>query len=309
MATAKSEDCSMCREASDGLTRLPCAHAYCPTCLLKDGDQRRPGDEFACPLCRQTHTVPMGGLETWRIKVLDGRVPEDKRLSRSNYVSSMLAFVSPTNCSEHKQELLLYCVQCCRAVCALCAATEHAAHECADLATTARDFSARLRARCVSLESDARTRSAQLDALRDHKGALLALMATCERDVSDRSIELKRLADDTCSQRLDQLDSLKTVKIKEAKRLQDVIEEQLAKVESLRTHMKGLADKGSDCTILQNAVSLLNRAEELDAELANNSSTPNEDRITFTPTNLQDPFGAARKWFGFISVNGEQSLQ
>ena len=66
MATAKQLDditeCSICTEVYTDPRVLPCVHTYCLKCIEKYSEDKQPGDELACPLCRKEFTLPSNGV-------------------------------------------------------------------------------------------------------------------------------------------------------------------------------------------------------------------------------------------------------
>ena len=57
MATARQLDditeCPICTEVYTDPRVLPCVHTYCLKCIEKYSEDKQPGDELACPLCRK----------------------------------------------------------------------------------------------------------------------------------------------------------------------------------------------------------------------------------------------------------------
>ena len=64
-----TRECSICLGPFKKPKGLPCIHTFCLKCLEDYGKgsehkpARQPGDEMACPECRQTFTIPVGGFE------------------------------------------------------------------------------------------------------------------------------------------------------------------------------------------------------------------------------------------------------
>ena len=68
MATAASvttdlTTCPICVEMFDNPKSLPCLHAFCLKCLQGYFQDKCPGDEVPCPMCRKEFQIPSDGLD------------------------------------------------------------------------------------------------------------------------------------------------------------------------------------------------------------------------------------------------------
>lgn len=55
-------ECCICTDIYSNPKLLPCAHTFCLSCLQRLGQDKRPGDEMACPVCRKAFAVPLKGI-------------------------------------------------------------------------------------------------------------------------------------------------------------------------------------------------------------------------------------------------------
>ena len=55
--------CAICQETLSQPKLLPCFHTFCLDCLRKSFEDRQPGAEVSCPVCRGTVAVPDDGFE------------------------------------------------------------------------------------------------------------------------------------------------------------------------------------------------------------------------------------------------------
>jgi len=66
MATAKQLDditeCVICTQKYTDPRVLPCGHTICLQCIKAWSEDKQPGDELACPLCRKQFTLPSNGV-------------------------------------------------------------------------------------------------------------------------------------------------------------------------------------------------------------------------------------------------------
>jgi len=54
--------CPICLEDFKDPKSLPCLHTFCLECLRSHCRDKLPGDEFLCPICRNSCLVPEAGI-------------------------------------------------------------------------------------------------------------------------------------------------------------------------------------------------------------------------------------------------------
>ena len=104
----------MCQESLKVPKCLPCVHTFCLECLEQYGKGKRPGDELACPLCRQLCKIPAGGLQKLPVnffieQMLDANEESAARPGRE---------VTCDRCFQNMASG--YCVDCARNMCDAC---------------------------------------------------------------------------------------------------------------------------------------------------------------------------------------------
>ena len=62
-AAMKNAECPISTKVYSEPKVLPCIHTFCLKCLEGWSEDKNPGDQMSCPLCRKEFTVPDGGLE------------------------------------------------------------------------------------------------------------------------------------------------------------------------------------------------------------------------------------------------------
>ena len=56
-------ECCICADEFSDPRVLPCIHTYCLRCLERIGQDKRPGENMPCPLCRREFKIPVTGLK------------------------------------------------------------------------------------------------------------------------------------------------------------------------------------------------------------------------------------------------------
>jgi len=118
--------CPICLETFTNPRSLPCLHTFCLHCLKGCCRDKTPGDDAACPSCRQDFRIPPKGL--------DG-LPHNFHMQR--LVDVKQASCGPLQqreepcalCSEEKEDPVppatVYCLECDRKLCDRCSRLIH----------------------------------------------------------------------------------------------------------------------------------------------------------------------------------------
>ena len=105
-------------DAQDATPKLlPCSHTVCRSCLEHIvGAQSRDSTTFRCPICRETITIPRGGV---------GSLPPSFIVNQLlDLMSSQPRDIVP-KCSNHSSQELLFCETCDTVFCVLCSGGAH----------------------------------------------------------------------------------------------------------------------------------------------------------------------------------------
>ena len=73
--------CCICTEFYTNPKVLPCVHTFCLKCLKTYTEDKDPGDNEVCPLCRQVFTIPDGGIALLPNNFLVDKLIEVKKLT------------------------------------------------------------------------------------------------------------------------------------------------------------------------------------------------------------------------------------
>ena len=97
--------CSICLEEKRNRRRLPCLHSFCLRCLERHCENKSPGSNVLCPLCRTTFQIPQNGLDDWEDPI------DDRDGEKTCEVCSTVEDIKPAN---------VYCVDCTQLLCERC---------------------------------------------------------------------------------------------------------------------------------------------------------------------------------------------
>lgn len=64
--SSEKATCPICLEELTDRRRLPCRHSFCRRCLERHCENKCPGDDSRCPLCRTIFQIPRNGLDEFR---------------------------------------------------------------------------------------------------------------------------------------------------------------------------------------------------------------------------------------------------
>ena len=279
MATAASistdrTTCPICLELFDNPKGLPCFHAFCLKCLQRQFNDKSPGDEASCPMCRKDFRIPPDGLGG---------------LQHHFYVQEMMDernMRPDSNCDKHgDKQVELYCHDCNENFCLTCLTAVHRSHNYGEIREVADSFRQSINddderivsaISCVQEQSGQTTRSEEefLSKVEDVKKIVLATGDLVKRPVDDQIADV-----------LTKLQSVTSESTDQAKNVQETFQLALVSLESFHTHSQELLDKGRPSDVTRAAHELHERAQEL----LNNDVTAVEyhpPHVTFTPADV-----------------------
>ena len=108
-------ECPICVETFTDPKVLPCVHTFCLKCLLQYGEQDKPGDQVACPLCRANFVIPPGGFADLpnnffvnKLLLAKERTRDDKQ-DKTNRCDQCIESDAVSHCIECNQRLCEDC--------------------------------------------------------------------------------------------------------------------------------------------------------------------------------------------------------
>ena len=113
-------ECCICFEEFTDPRVLPCYHTFCLKCLKKMGQEKRPGDNMACPFCRIEFKIPETGFEGIQKNLLLEKLKSLQKLS-----SSATNEIICESCNEDGEMCtpiiaVMYCIECGQKICEEC---------------------------------------------------------------------------------------------------------------------------------------------------------------------------------------------
>ena len=134
--------CTICLDTYTDPKQLQCHHVYCRKCLVRLVIRDQQGQlTLTCPICRQLTPVPAGGVaglqSAFHINHLLEIQESFKKIGDASATSAVEGAVGKGEgpvikcCSEHGEELRLYCDTCEALICFQCAIKggEHQSHD------------------------------------------------------------------------------------------------------------------------------------------------------------------------------------
>ena len=115
-------ECSICTEFFRDPRVLPCIHTFCLECLVKTGQNKRPGEEMSCPLCRKSFTIPLQGFSAiqknfFMDELMEMHVPPR---SYSLGVQCELCLGEGDGFSDVAPPATMFCIECNQKICEGC---------------------------------------------------------------------------------------------------------------------------------------------------------------------------------------------
>jgi len=119
--------CSICLEKFKEPKVLPCNHTFCLECLDNYCEDKDPGEETTCPLCKQVFSIPSGGVRD---------LPDNSFIHQLLQVNSVRPTITtgvqesdrPISCewcsdNEAAVKATSYCIECDQHICDRCSMT------------------------------------------------------------------------------------------------------------------------------------------------------------------------------------------
>jgi len=170
----------------------------------------------------------------------------------------------PDNCDKHVDEALkIYCHDCSLVICMMCRVTDHNSHKCSDVQELDDEFRRQMTTDVSGVADDVDKCQQKLQQLTTEKKDFHEQICKSEEEIREKTNQLKQMIDRHEKLVLDELKSINVKRTKEIEAAYEVVECQLAAMESYKKYVHKILEKGTACDIARAANGLHDRAEEL----------------------------------------------
>jgi len=249
--------CPICLEDFKDPRLLPCVHTFCFQCLQGLYEDKNPGDNVSCPVCRKKFQIPQGGLNSLPLNFFLQNLIEAKDLNSRPKETETL-------CDKHPDKLLeLYCCQCKRNICMKCFAVSHQQHKCEEIEKISKVYIKQIQSDVKPFSSRISQFRKSLSKVEEAKEKFLQTIQEMEQGVRQRGDEIKRLVDEHVAKLTEKLNEVRERSVEEAETCVESINLALAALESFQAYSLEIASKGSHCDITRSFNELQTKAKEL----------------------------------------------
>ena len=285
MAT-QTKECPICKDEIQNPRLLPCIHSFCLECLEQYCIDNLPGDDVPCPECKTHFEIPKKGVADLPVR----------KFTRSK--EHVLSTIRET-CTEHEEQLRMYCLDCSMKVCSTCCLETHKCHNYARYKQVMENF-------VRSIDDDIQPLTSHIECFRGvaaqveaERNKLLENMNVVEQKINDRAQQVIESVTLQKSDLLQELQSLKSAAEKEVQFHADAVQLALTEMESFRTSSLELKSNVSLNDIPQAAKEVHERAKEL----LKTHIIPSEyfaPSYTFTPVNIDELIADRHNFIGHV---------
>jgi len=116
-------ECSICTEVFTDPRVLPCIHTFCLKCLVNCGNEKQPGENMPCPLCREEFTIPDNGLSRMQKCCIMNKLLSAREISEKDHILCDVCSSDETRPTEETPSAKLaitHCHQCQQNYCDHC---------------------------------------------------------------------------------------------------------------------------------------------------------------------------------------------
>jgi len=240
---SKTGPCEACSAGEDRESEVVnVASVYCVECQMK-----------LCRICERAHKTIRFSRSHKLIAIGD-----------EIDVETLCQSMPPTFCDQHKDESLkLYCFDCTSAICIMCYIKSHNGHKCSDLNEVVDEFRKQMSSAVDYIATGVEKCRDMLQSVENEKSDFFEQVTKASVEISEIAEQLKQMIDVHKEKLMNELSAIKQKRIKEIESLREEIERQLLSMESYRTYVDEVRQKGTACDIARAASGLHDRADEL----------------------------------------------
>jgi len=240
---AQSIPCDMCAyRATSEAAKVDPATTYCLQC-----------QEAFCETCASGHRKQKLSRDHKLIQIGDKVKPAE-----------LYAQYPPANCDKHVDEALkIYCNECRLAICMMCYIKDHNSHKCSDIQELVDEFRKQMATDVSGVVSGVDKCQQTLQNLTIEKKDFHEQVSKSEREIREKTKQLKQMIDRHEESLLVELKSIKQKRTKEIEAAYEEVECQLTARQSYTKYVHEILEKGTACDIARAASGLHSRADEL----------------------------------------------
>lgn len=260
--------CSICLDTYTDPKLLQCFHVFCHQCLIRLVTPDQQGSPtLTCPSCRQVTPIPARGVAGLQPAFHINHLLEIQNSFQKQGATAVSADVFlPGKCSEHREELKLYCKVCQELACFQCIVKgeKHYNHDCDELDLAFEAYKDEIASTLTPLMEG------QVAAA---KKALVQLNVEGEKASDQRSAtegnirttfrQLRQVMNQRETDLIDQLHQTTQVRLKDLATQRDQIETTLAQFTSCLHYMRESLKPGNKEDVLKMKTSTMKRVREL----------------------------------------------
>jgi tripartite motif-containing protein 2/3 len=248
-------ECPICTEVYTDPRGLPCIHTFCLKCIQGWGEDKLPGDEVGCPLCRKEFTVPDGGFVNLPKNLFLNQLLEMKKISGTALrKDTPLLDLPPVCCEKHPKKVIeIYCLDCKVLGCVTCLVQSHRTHNVCDINEVADDFRNAIKADVISIDGGILKCRKIHESLEKGQTALSQQIRKTEVEIIKKAEQLKQLIDRHKDKLLDELTETRQNTAKQMEHAKQEVRHHLSMLESFNKYTEDVRDKGTTCDVAREA--------------------------------------------------------
>ena len=265
MKAADDAACQVCLEENEGSSEeISTATVYCIDCGQK-----------LCERCSRPHRRRRrwaGGAH--QLKPFRADLEQELIELRGSY------------CEKHNdKQVELYCHDCSENICVVCLAVQHKNHNSGKIRKLARRYRLKIDKNDQQILSSIGTLRRQVEKVKQDAFAFASEIEDAERKLMEAGEAVKRLVDNHVSERILELQSVKSDSAKQFELIHEQLQLALMAMQSFHTYSRELLDKGRPSDVTRAASELHKRARELlDNDVTSVQYCP--PHVTFTPADV-----------------------
>jgi hypothetical protein len=225
---------------------------------------KEPGDDMACPLCREEFKIPQNGVKglpkNFLIEQLKGLANAFGGCEHYGERKAEIAVF----CKEHEKKVLdLFCLDCKMPICSRCIVKLHKKHEFVDMDEITGEYRKHMTNDISTMARSLAQCRELVERQKRSKTEFIDEVDKVERKICEQVELMKQRIDREKQTLIEELEMVKRDRVKQMDRMVGDTEQHATFIESLMKYTEELRNKGTDSDIIKQTSSLHNKVEEL----------------------------------------------